>query len=272
MVFTKESSIFGVMSTYNHLLVEHPHQHVAQLLLNRPEAANALNTQMATELQQFFSKLPPQQTRVVILSGAGRHFCAGADLKERKGMNENDWKTQHKAFRDARDTILYCPLPVIAAVNGAAYGGGLELALACDFIYAAKTANFALTEATLGIMPGMGGTQTLPRAAGNRRAKELLFAGKRFSAAEAFEWGIVNKLYEANLLLEKTIACADSIANSAPLSVQAIKRSVNDGAQLPLSDALELELALYNKLLSTDDRKEGINAYNDKRKPDFSGG
>ncbi len=161
-------------------------------LLNRPDAANALNAGMALELKDFF--LSYQKYRAIILTGEGKHFCAGADLKERKDMDEAAWHAQHHAFEAALFAILHCPVPVIAAVNGAAMGGGLELALACDFIYAAETARFALTEVTLGIMPGMGGTQSLPRRVGVARAKELIFTGKPFSAAEAYAWGMVNKL------------------------------------------------------------------------------
>jgi enoyl-CoA hydratase/carnithine racemase len=150
---------------------------VAVVTLFRPEFANALNSQMALELKDIFYNLP-QNVRLVILTGAGeRAFCAGADLKERQNINIEAWQIQHSQFRFALQTILDCHVPVIAAINGAAYGGGLEIALACDFIYAADTAKFALPEVTLGIMPGMGGTQHLPAALGLRRAKELLYTG-----------------------------------------------------------------------------------------------
>lgn len=241
---------------------------IAQLSLNRPEAANALTAAMALELKEVFSSLP---VRAAILCGVGKHFCAGADLKERDGMGEEAWKTQHQAFREARDAILACPVPVIAAIQGAAYGGGLELALACDFIYAAKDARFALTEASLGIMPGMGGTVLLPRTVGARRAKEILYCAAPFSAEEAYGWGIVNRLCDVDSLHETTLACAKTIAANAPLSIQSIKKSVDGGKDQPLAAALAEELSLYNRLLSSQDRREGIASWNEKRKPQFTG-
>jgi enoyl-CoA hydratase len=246
---------------------------VLSISLNRPETANALNTQMALELNDLFSYLSEKSNkyRVVMLSGQGKHFCAGADLKERKGMKVTAWKSQHKAFRDARDAILKCPIPVLAAVQGAAYAGGLELALACDFIYASEDARFALTEVKLGIMPGMGGTQFLPRAVGSRRARELLYTGKPFSAAEALAWGMVNRVCKPTALLSEITACAQAIADNAPLSVAAIKKSVRGGQNLALGDALAYELTHYNSLLASKDRHEGINAFNEKRSAIFTG-
>lgn len=242
----------------------------ATVTLNRPEAANAINTPLALELKDFFAELPAG-CRSVILTGGGKHFSAGADLKSRNGMDKAAWLAQHKAFREALSALLSCPVPVIAAVNGAAFGGGLELALACDFIYASEEAKFALTEATLGIMPGMGGTQTLPRAVGSRRAKECLFTGQVFSAGEAYGWGMVNKLCAAASLMPEAFACAKKIGEGAPLAVKAIKKSVNQGIALPLEEALACELSHYNTLLETKDRHEGISAWGEKRKPVFKG-
>ncbi len=164
--------------------------HVLRVLLDRPAAANALNTQMGRDLLALFTQISvePQDTRCIVLSGAGeRAFCAGGDLKERNGMTDAQWQAQHLVFERMIRAIIDCPLPVIAAVNGAAYGGGLEIALGCDFIYASRTARFALTEVTLGIMPGCGGTQNLPRAVGERRAKELILGGAACSAEEALD-------------------------------------------------------------------------------------
>ena len=167
------------------------------LTLNRPEVANALNTQMGRDLLAFFDAVNgmPAQTRCIVLTGAGeRAFCAGGDLKERNGMTDEQWQDQHLLFERMVRAFIACPVPVIGAVNGAAYAGGCELALCCDFIYAAETARFALTEVTLGIMPGAGGTQSLPRAVGERRAKEIILTGRPFTALEAYEWGMVNRL------------------------------------------------------------------------------
>lgn len=257
-------------NAYDTLLVSEPAAHIILVTLNRPDAANALNKRMGTELMACFSTLPAD-CRAVIITGSGKHFCAGADLKERKGMTEAQWHEQHHAFEAALYAILGCSAPVIAAVNGAAFGGGLELALACDFIYASDSARFALTETTLGIIPGMGGTQNLPRAIGLRRSKELLFTGKAFSASEAHSWGMVNTLCSAESLLPDATVCAHTIATNAPLAVRAAKQAAQQGLNLPLPEALKCELTYYNKLLTTNDRHEGINAFNEKRKPAFTG-
>src|ERR1700731_5502735 len=186
------------------LSIDRSRQYVVLVTLNRPEVANAMNSQCGTDIMTLFEglNLDGGDTRCVILTGAGeRAFCAGADLKERKGMTDEAWTRQHLIYERMVRAILACPIPVIAAVNGAAYAGGCELALACDFIYAADHARFALTEVTLGIMPGAGGTQTLPRAVGARRAKEILLTGRPFSAEQAYDWGMVNSICKADALL-----------------------------------------------------------------------
>jgi enoyl-CoA hydratase len=246
---------------------------ILEVALSRPQAANALSSTMAGELVRVFDELAEgsEAYRVIILTGEGRHFCAGADLKERSGISESAWRQQHDALEAAVHSILNCPLPVIAAVNGAAYGGGLELALACDFIYASPEAKFALTETTLGIMPGLGGAQTLARAIGTARAKELIFSGQAFSAEEAYRWGMINRLCDGAALREETLAVARIIAANAPLAVQSVKRSINRGISLNLQEAMAHELELYNRLLGTSDRQEGISAWNGKRKADFTG-
>lgn len=272
MVFDEDSSIFCPMTKAYETIVIQPKGGVFAVGLNRPQAANALNLKMGTELAQVFSAITKnKKSRAVIVFGQGRHFCAGADLKERKGMDEAAWHKQHAAFEKARDAILKCPVPVIAAVSGAAFGGGLELALACDFIYAADDATFGLTEATLGIMPGMGGTQTLSRRIGIARAKERMFTGQRISAKQAHDMGLANALVARGKLLDAAFTCAQQIAASAPLSVRAIKQAVNEGAALSLDKAVALELKHYNTLLKTKDRHEGINAFNEKRRPKFTG-
>jgi enoyl-CoA hydratase len=238
---------------------------------NRPDAANALNVDMALDIKHFFDDIAISHVRAVLLTGRGKHFCAGADLKERKDISDETWQHQHHAFEAASRAIMHCHIPVIAVVNGAAFGGGLELALACDFIYASQTARFALTEAKLGIMPGLGGTQLLPRAIGMARAKELLFLGRPFSAAEALHWGMVNSVCTPEMLLGDAIACATTITHNAPLAIKAIKQSVGEGSALALSAALQCELTHYNTLLPTKDRYEGINAFNEKRSAVFNG-
>jgi enoyl-CoA hydratase/carnithine racemase len=163
------------------------------------------------------------------------------------------------------------PVPVIAAVNGHAYAGGLEMALSCDFIYASNAARFALTEVTLGIMPGAGGTQNLPRAIGERRAKEILMTGKPFSAQQASEYGLINAILEPAEVLAKAIETAEVIAANAPLSVRQIKKSVRYGGQMELRTAFRFEIEAYNHLIDTEDRMEGVAAFNEKRKANFKG-
>ena len=244
---------------------------IATITLSRPDVANALNSQMALELKDVFAKIPPNVS-VVILTGEGsKAFCAGADLKERSNMTVGDWQVQHQQFRHALQGVMNCQVPVIAAVNGAAYGGGLELALVCDFIYAAKNAYFAFPEASLGIMPGMGGTQNFPRAVGLRRAKELLFTGNSFSAAEAYEWGMVNMVCDGEHLLEHVNACALNIASAAPLSISTIKRVATNNIHNKIDEALIEESAHYNRLLGLSDRAEGTSAFREKRRPIFTG-
>ena len=257
-------------NSYKTLIVKELEGGTAIVSFNRPDAANALNALMAAEIKAFFDYLAPS-CRAVIVTGQGKHFCAGADLKERKNMDETQWQTQHHAFEGACAAIMACAIPVIAAVNGSAFGGGLELALACDFIYAADNATFGLTETTLGIMPGLGGTQTLPRAVGLKCAKELMFTGRAFTASEAFAWGMVNRVCAANALLDETMACVKTISANAPFSIKAIKKAADEGIDLPLSKALQCELKYYATLLNTQDRHEGINAFNEKRKPRFTG-
>jgi enoyl-CoA hydratase len=260
--------------TYQTLAIEQPAEHVLIVRFNRPEVRNAMSTQLGHDMLDVFSRLIADSAdyRCVILTGTGdRAFCAGADLKERNGMTNAQWLKQHALFERMTLALLDCPIPVIAAVNGAAYAGGCELALTCDFIYASSTARFALTEITLGIMPGGGGTQLLPRAIGARRAKELILTGRPFSAADALAWGMVNKLCAPDLLMDETIAAAQVIAGNAPIATRQAKRSIHFGAQMDLRSALFFEVDAYNKMVSTDDRLEGVRAFNEKRKPVFRG-
>jgi len=260
--------------TYETLALSEPQPHALLVTLNRPDAANAMNTQMGIDLLDLFDGLAaaPRTCRVVVLTGSGtRAFCAGGDLKERNGMTDLQWQDQHLIFERAIRAVIACPVPVIAAVNGAAFGGGTETALCCDFIYAAEHARFALTEVTLGVMPGAGGTQNLPRAIGGRRAKEILLTGKPITAAQAYEWGMVNRVCKADALLSEALATAATIATNAPLSVRQIKHTVNQGLNVDLATGMMFEIEAYNRLVPTQDRREGVLAYNEKRKPNFQG-
>ncbi len=244
------------------------------LTLNRPRVANAMNTQMGHDLLAFFDAVnaDPLASRAIVLTGAGdKAFCAGGDLKERQGMTDETWAAQHLLFERTIRAFIGCPVPVLGAVNGAAYAGGCELALCCDFLYAAETARFALTEVTLGIMPGAGGTQNLPRAVGERRAKEIILTGRPFSAKEAHEWGMVNRRCAPERVLDETLETARRIADNAPISVRQAKRAIHYGLQMDLASAMMFEIEAYNRMVPTADRREGIASFNEKRKPKFIG-
>jgi enoyl-CoA hydratase len=259
---------------YQTILTDTPAPHVLRVTLNRPEIANAFNTQMMRDLLSLWQELATSEElpRCIVLTGAGdRAFCAGADLKERNTLSEAQWMAQHVIIEEQFKALIECPVPVIAAANGHAFAGGLEMLLACDFAYAVKAARFALTEVTLGLMPGAGGTQTLPRAVGERRAKEIILTGKPFEAAQALEWGVVNSLYEPDALMPAAIETATRIANNAPIAVKEARRSIHGGLQKDLAAAMRFEIECYNKLVPTEDRREGIRAFNEKRKPEFKG-
>lgn len=256
-----------------------PEPHLLFVTLNRPEAANAFNTQMAKDLVRLFEDIAldpcafdPGESRCIVLTGAGeKAFCAGGDLKERNGMTDEAWGRQHLLFERMVRAVIDCPLPTVGAVNGAAYGGGCELAAAVDFLYAAETARFAQTETKLGIIPGAGGTQTLARAVGERRAKELILSGKVFSAEEALAWGLVNAVFPREQLLEEALAVAARIAANAPIAVRQAKQAIHRGLQMSLADGLAFEIEAYNRTVPTEDRREGVSAFNEKRKPEFRG-
>lgn len=259
---------------YETLAVEQEGEHVAVVRLDRPEVLNALNTQMGRDLIAYFERVvaAPGALRCIVVTGAGeRAFCSGADLKERLGMEEGAWVRQHVVYERLIHAMLDCPVPIVGAVNGFAYGHGCEIAGCCDFLYAAETARFALPETTLGIMPGGGGTQTLARAVGERRAKELILTGRPFSAAEACEWGLVNAVFAPGELMGAVLASAQAVARSAPLAVHRAKQAIHRGLQMSIRDGYAFELGAYNWLVSTQDRREGVLAFNEKRVPVFRG-
>ena len=256
------------------LLVERIDNHVLLVTLNRPEVRNATNTCMGEERLELFRGLyiDQEDVRCVVMTGMGdKAFSAGADLKERKGMTDAQWRRQHAIFEQGAMALRQCPVPVICAVNGAAFGGGCEAALSCDFIYAVRHARFALTEVRIGILPGTMGTQQLPRSVGERRAKEILMTGRPFTATEAFEWGLINRLCEPDTLVPDALDTAREIAANAPLAVQRIKRSASVAFDIDIASGYQFELEAYNRLVVSEDRHEGVNAFNEKRKPDFKG-
>lgn len=241
---------------------------------DRPDVRNALNTDTCLDLRELFGPLAftPGDLRCIVLTGTGdKAFSAGGDLKERQGMSDDQWRDQHAIIEESAYAVLNSAVPVIAAVNGVAFGGGCELALCCDFIYAARSARFALPEVTRGIMPGAGGTQNLPRAIGERRAKELLMTGRPFSAEEAHRWGMVNAVTEPEELMPTVMEVARHIAANAPLSVRQIRKAVRNGLQTDLASGLMIEVLAYERTISSEDRREGVRAFNEKRAPRFTG-
>lgn len=258
---------------YETLLLE-PEDHLLTVTMNRPDAGNALNTQMLTEMVDLFGELyiDPRATRCVVLTGAGnRIFCAGGDLKERKGMTDEAWRRQHALSELLIRHLRDCPVPIVAAVNGAAFGGGCELVLGADFAYGAEDARFALTEVTLGIIPGTGGTQNLPRAVGLRRAKEIALTGQPFTAAQALEWGVLNKVCSPAALLDEARTIARRICDNAPVAVRQAKKALNAASDLDFSSGYRFELEAYYRTIPTKDRLEGVLAFNEKRKARFTG-
>ena len=261
------------MEKYAALRVQETPNGVLLATLDRPEVANAFDTRTALDVCRFFEHLEAEERyRCVVITGAGdKAFCAGADLKERNSLSDEQWHAQHLTFERMFRAVRDCPIPVIAAVNGAAYAGGLELVLHCDFAYASSTARFALTEVSLGIMPGGGGTQTLPRVVGERRAKELILAARPFSAEEALAWGLVNRLCEPQKVVQEALQVAERMSSLAPLAVRQAKQAIRQGLHRDLASAMQLEIAAYNRLVGTDDRREGMRAFNEKRTPKFRG-
>jgi len=256
------------------LLLDSPLEGLLRIQLNRPQVSNAMNTRMGEELIAVFGAIEadPDRVRCVMITGAGgKVFCGGADLKERDGMTNDQFNQQHYLFERMMRAIYDCPVPAIACVNGPAVAGGLEIALGCDFILASSRARCGFTEVSRGIMPGGGGTQHLPRAIGVRRAKELMFSGELIDAQQAERIGIYNHVYSDEDLMPKTLALVERILANAPISVRQVKKSIEFGAQMDLRTGLFFEVEAYSRLVATEDRMEGIRAFNEKRPPKFRG-
>ncbi len=211
--------------------------------------------------------------RAIVITGRGdKAFCAGADLKERQGMTENDVRVQVELYRSQLGPLDRSPKPVVAALNGVAFGGGLELALVCDLRVSASHVQLGLPETTLGIIPGAGGTQRLPRIVGEARAKEMILLGRRLSAEEALAWGLVNRVTKVGVdVVDDAIAWIEPIANGAPIAQAAALEAIDRAWSAPLEIGLELEKVSYDKTLVSQDRREALAAFAEKRKPDFKG-
>lgn len=246
---------------------------IAILTLMRSEAANALSIQMLHEINEALEAIQYDRSiRVVIVTGDGeKAFCAGADLKERNGMSEEQVRKTVALIGKTISHFETLAQPVIAALNGVAFGGGLELALACDIRIASSHVKLGLTEAALGIIPGAGGTQRLPRLIGVGKAKELIYTARRLSADEAFTYGIVEHVVAPQELVVKAKALAAEMAKNAPLSLIQAKTAINQGMQTDIATGLQIESLAYSRLLYTEDRLEGLKAFQEKRAPLYSG-
>ncbi|MCM3316137.1 enoyl-CoA hydratase [Rummeliibacillus stabekisii] len=246
---------------------------IATILFNRAEAANALSRKMLQEINDVLDEVQYNPSvRVVIVSGKGQKaFCAGADLKERHGMTEMETKQTVALIGQTVSHFESISKPVIAAINGVAFGGGLELALACDLRIASSAAKLGLTETSLGIIPGAGGTQRLPRLIGVGKAKELIYTARRLTAEEAKDYGIVEYVEEPDNVWDKAVALAKEIAKNAPLSLEQAKTAINHGMQTDIATALQIESLAYSRLLPTEDRLEGLKAFQEKRTPVYQG-
>lgn len=249
------------------------YEHVAVVSLNRPDAANAMSSQLLTELQQAVEDIKNNESIFcTILTAEGdRAFCAGADLKERRGMND---RQVLQAVRKIGETVLkveQMPMPVIAAINGVAFGGGLELALGCDLRIASDNVQLGLTETSLAIIPGAGGTQRLPRLIGIGQAKKLIYTSKRLTAEEAQEYGIVEDVVPAGEVLEHAVSLAEQIVKNGPIALKQAKTAINRGTEVDLATGLEIEHLSYQGTLHTEDRLEGLQAFKEKRRPVYRG-
>lgn len=214
-----------------------------------------------------------ESVRAIVITARGEKvFCAGADLKERQGMSENDVRKQLELYRSELGPLDRSPKPVVAAMNGHAFGGGLELALLCDLRVAAAHVQMALPETTLGIIPGAGGTQRLGRVVGEARAKEMILLGRRLGAAEALAWGLVNRIVpDGANVVEDTLSWIEPIANGAPIAQAAALEAIDRSFDTALEHGLELEKVSYDRVLVSEDRREALAAFAEKRKPRFTG-
>jgi enoyl-CoA hydratase len=246
---------------------------VAVLTVNRPDALNALDSATLTELRDRLGELAEDaDVRVVVLTGAGdRAFVAGADIKYMSGLGVDEAREWGALGQEAGSLLETMPKPTIAAINGFALGGGCELALACDFRYAAQTAKLGQPEVNLGIIPGWGGTQRLARAVGIGIAKELVLTGRMVDADEAERIGLVNAVYEPGELMAKTVETARALAAKGPLALAAAKRALNRALAGDHTENLEREADDFGELFASADAKEGMTAFSEKREPTFKG-
>jgi enoyl-CoA hydratase len=258
---------------YNNLLFSVENR-IALITFNRPKALNALNSELLNELDDVLTVVMNDESiKVLILTGAGdKAFVAGADITELARFNALEARLFGKKGQSVINRLQELPIPVIAAVNGFALGGGSEIALAADFIYASTNAKFGFPEINLGLIPGFGGTQRGPRTMGMGMAKELIFTGKMVSAEEAATMGMVNRVCSSEALMESVYKTAEAISAKGKVSLRAAKKAVNNGMNVDLANGCEIELNEFAICFASQDSKEGTAAFLEKRKPDFKGG
>ncbi|MEK4758897.1 enoyl-CoA hydratase-related protein [Viridibacillus sp. FSL E2-0187] len=254
-------------------LIYKQQEHLAFVTLNRPLAMNAFNYDLLVELGKIVESIRINpDIRVVIFTGAGdKAFSVGADLKERKTLTEQRVKRNLYKIGEVFSAIENLPQPTIAMINGYAFGGGTELALACDFRFAADDVLLGLTETSLGIIPGAGGTQRLPRLIGEAKALELILTAKRLQAEEALAYGLLTKIEKREDLLTKTVAFAELMLANGPIALQQAKFAIKHGMNTDLQTGLHIERKAYEITIPTEDRIEALNAFSEKRKPNFTG-
>lgn len=251
-----------------------PHaRRVVELVLDRPKAMNAVSSEMAASIAAACAALAadPAISVTVLTSSNDRAFCVGADLKERNSLSDAELGRQRPHARAAYTSVLELPMPTLAAVHGYALGGGFELALACDVIVADETAVVGLPEVSVGVIPGGGGTQLLPRRVGAARAAELIFSARRVPAPEALTLGLVDEVAAGDGAREAALAMADRIAANSPVGLRAAKRALRLGHGMDLRAGLEVEDAAWRTVAFSGDRAEGVAAFNEKRTPDWPG-
>jgi len=258
---------------YNNIIFQ-VREGIATITFNRPEILNALSAEALKEFSHALDEInADEDIRALILTGAGeKSFIAGADIKEFPTFNALKAKSFSETGHILMNKLQELPIPVIAAVNGFALGGGCEVALACDFIYASEDAMFGLPEINLGIIPGFGGTQRLPRLVGRNMAKEMIFTGKMISADEAKSIGMVNKVCPREKLMDEAITTAKTIASKGKVSVRAAKQAIDNGVNVDLTTGCRIEIDAFALCLASPDAKEGTLAFLEKRKADFKGG
>jgi enoyl-CoA hydratase len=260
------------MSQYTNLLFE-VKDSIGMITLHRPKALNALNTELLQELSNLLDRIKEDTSiGIVIITGSGeKAFVAGADIAEMQTLTAIEGRNFGKIGQDVFNKLESLPQPVIAAINGFALGGGCELAMACDIRIASEKAKFGQPEVSLGITPGFGGTQRLPRLVGKGRAKELIYTGDIIDAGEAYRIGLVNKVAAPDELMNVAKAMAEKILSRASVAVQLSKAAVNEGLNMDLASGIAYEAEVFGLCFATEDQKEGMTAFVDKRKANFSG-